>query len=59
MLDDNFTDIEVAFCFFALSMFQRMFYYNECIDKPWVFLASFSCAGFFYQYRFCIMRYLY
>ena len=50
--------LKLIFAFFALSMFQRMFYYNECIDKPWVFLAV-SAVQAFYQYRFCIMRYLY
>ena len=30
--------LKLLFAFFALSMFQRMFYYNEFIDKPWVFL---------------------
>ena len=36
--------LKLLFAFFALSMFQRMFYYNEFIDKPWVFLAV---SGFF------------
>ena len=38
--------LKLLFAFFALSMFQRMFYYNECIDKPWVFLAVSAVQAF-------------
>ncbi len=38
--------LKLIFAFFALSMFQRMFYYNECIDKPWVFLAVSAVQAF-------------
>lgn len=38
--------LKLLFAFFALSMFQRMFYYNEFIDKPWVFLAVSAVQAF-------------
>lgn len=38
--------LKVVFAFFALSIFQRMFYYNESIDNSWIFLAVSAVQAF-------------
>ncbi len=38
-VDILFPVLKLIFAFFALNMFQRMFYYNETINNSWVFLA--------------------